>query len=133
MYKAGSTNIPGMSRRTFRVSGLGVYTPNEFVVPTWSTGVMQCQNYPFMGPSAAISKAASSVGTTPAPALAIPTPAGAVAVRPDKRMMAPAAPAPHAGTSALGQIDFSTLTSNPLFWAAALLGGYFFFFRGRRG
>lgn len=124
MYKAGTTNIPGGSRRTFRVSGLGVYTPNEFVVPTWSDGVMQCQNYPFMGPSPALSRAASSVGTVPA--ITIPTPAGTVAVRP-----MPVKPA--AGTSALGQIDFSTLTSSPLFWGAALLGGYFLFFaRGRR-
>lgn len=36
MYRAGSTDIPGMSRRTFRVSGLGEYRRAVITIPTQS-------------------------------------------------------------------------------------------------
>lgn len=49
---------------------LGLYVPNEFVVPTWSDTAYQTQSYPFMGPSSAITAPMQSVGM---PAIVPPT------------------------------------------------------------
>lgn len=56
----GTTGTAGMGAHGDPSFDLGLYTPNEFVVPTWSDGVMQRQDYPFMEPSA-ISAPRSSV------------------------------------------------------------------------
>jgi hypothetical protein len=71
---------------------LGLYTPGEFVVPTWSDGVMQRQDYPFLEPSSALPAPMSSVRAT------IQTPAGPVAAVPK-------------GTSGLGFMSTQRLKS----------------------
>lgn len=43
----GTTGTSGMGAHGDPSFDLGVYTPGEFVVPTWSQGVMQKQDYPF--------------------------------------------------------------------------------------
>lgn len=45
---------------------LGVYTPGEFVVPTWSDGVMQRMDYPFLEPDSSLTSPRMSVPTVPA-------------------------------------------------------------------
>jgi hypothetical protein len=47
----GTTGTSGLGAAGDPSFDLGVYTPGEFVVPTWSDGVMQRQDYPFMDPS----------------------------------------------------------------------------------
>lgn len=105
MYRAGSTDIPGMSRRTFRVSGLGrglgVYTPNEFVAPTYSDGVMQRAQYSFVKSGLSFREGAQSV---------------------NNQISAGFAPPPAKGVSGLG--DSLLDTSNPLFWIAAAAAGF---------
>lgn len=59
----GTTGTAGMGAHGDPSFDLGLYTPNEFVVPTWSDGVMQRQDYPFMEPQAALSAPRSSVST----------------------------------------------------------------------
>lgn len=56
----GTTGTSGLGAHGDPSFDLGLYVPNEFVVPTWSDGVMQRQDYPFMEPSA-ISAPRSSV------------------------------------------------------------------------
>lgn len=66
----GSTGTSGLGAHGDPSFDLGLYTPGEFVVPTWSDGTMQRQDYPFMEPS--IARTASSVP------LAISAPAASV-------------------------------------------------------
>jgi len=58
----GTTGTSGLGAAGDPSFELGIYTPGEFVVPTWSDGTMQRQDYPFMEPSGAIAAARSSVG-----------------------------------------------------------------------
>lgn len=78
----GTTGTSGLGAHGDPSFDLGVYAPNEFVVPTWSDGVLQRQDYPFMEPSSVFS--AASVAARPY--ASIPTPAGpsAVATMPTK-------------------------------------------------
>jgi hypothetical protein len=69
----GSTGTSGLGAHGDPSFDLGLYTPNEFVVPTWSDGVLQRQDYPFLEPN--VSSASNSVR-----ALVASTPAGPVAV-----------------------------------------------------
>jgi hypothetical protein len=94
----GSTGTSGLGAHGDPSFDLGVYTPGEFVVPTWSDGVMQRQDYPFMEPSSAFSAASISAK----PYSSIPTPAGPVAV--------PAA-MPGKGVSGLGFVSTGRLRS----------------------
>lgn len=48
----GTTGTSGMGAHGDPSFDLGIYTPNEFVVPTWSDSIYQRQDYPFMEPSA---------------------------------------------------------------------------------
>lgn len=48
----GTTGTSGLGAHGDPSFDLGLYVPNEFVVPTWSDGTMQRQDYPFMEPSA---------------------------------------------------------------------------------
>jgi len=114
MYHVAATDIPGKSRRTFRVSGLGVYTPNEIVMPTVSATVFQRAQYPFVKSDLNFDPGVSSVRLQSA--------SGA--------SCAPPSPKPGVGMSGLG-LDLSSLTASPLFWGAALVAGYFLFFRRR--
>ncbi len=58
----GTTGTAGMGAHGDPSFDLGLYTPGEFVVPTWSDGTMQRTDYPFMDPS--ITSARSSVPLT---------------------------------------------------------------------
>jgi hypothetical protein len=62
----GTTGTAGMGAHGDPSFDLGLYTPNEFVVPTWSDGVMQRQDYAFMEPQGALSAPRSSVPLSPA-------------------------------------------------------------------
>jgi hypothetical protein len=68
----GTTGTSGLGAAGDPSFDLGLYTPGEFVVPTWSDGVMQRQDYPFMEASSAYS--AASVAARPYNS--IPTPSG---------------------------------------------------------
>jgi hypothetical protein len=48
----GTTGTAGMGAHGDPSFDLGLYTEGEFVVPTWSDGVMQRQHYPFWAPLA---------------------------------------------------------------------------------
>lgn len=71
---------------------LGLYVPNEFVVPTWSDTVYQRQDYPFMEPSAITSPRQSVAAVVAQPPVA----------------MTPKAPAPMSG---LGFVSTGRLRS----------------------
>lgn len=88
----GTTGTSGLGAHGDPSFDLGLYVPNEFVVPTWSDGVYQNQSYPFMGPSSALTAPTSSVGMTPAGPVAMPTKA-------------------HTGTSGLGFMSTQRLKS----------------------
>jgi hypothetical protein len=47
----GTTGTSGLGAHSDPSFDLGVYTPGEFTVPTWSDGTMQRQDYPFMDPT----------------------------------------------------------------------------------
>jgi len=70
----GTTGTSGLGAHGDPSFDLGLYTPNEFVVPTWSDGVLQRQDYPFLEPSSALPGAANSVRAV------VQSPAGPVAV-----------------------------------------------------
>src|ERR1700758_3430695 len=62
----GTTGTSGMGAHAGDPSfDLGLYTPGEFVVPTWSDGVMQTQSYPFWNavPGAALPPASKAAPT----------------------------------------------------------------------
>lgn len=59
----GTTGTAGMGAHGDPSFDLGLYTPNEFVVPTWSDGTMQRMDYPFMESQGALSAPRSSVST----------------------------------------------------------------------
>lgn len=64
----GTTGTSGLGAAGDPGFDLGIYTPGEFVVPTWSDGVMQRQDYPFMEPSGSIASPRMSVAASiPAP------------------------------------------------------------------
>lgn len=73
----GTTGTSGLGAHGDPSFDLGLYTPNEFVVPTVSTGENMSVSYPFWP------------GGGGAPALPVATPAGPVAV-PSKGAAAPA-------------------------------------------
>jgi hypothetical protein len=69
----GTTGTSGMGAHGDPSFDLGIYTPNEFVVPTWSDGVYQRQDYPFMEPDSSVAGGPrSSVLTVPAVTAALP-------------------------------------------------------------
>ena len=73
----GTTGTSGLGAHGDPSFDLGIYVPNEFVVPTWSDGVYQRQDYPFMEPSSAFSAAAISpraYSSLPTPGAAAPMP-----------------------------------------------------------
>jgi hypothetical protein len=73
----GTTGTSGLGAHGDPSFDLGLYTPNEFVVPTWSDGVYQRQDYPFLEPSSALTAPSQSVrAQIMSPAVA--TPAGPV-------------------------------------------------------
>lgn len=57
----GTTGTSGLGAHGDPSFDLGLYTPGEFVVPTWSDGVLQKQSYPFWNsvPAAALPPAAA--------------------------------------------------------------------------
>jgi len=57
----GTTGTAGMGAHGDPSFDLGIYTPNEFVVPTTSDGVFQRNDYPFMDASAALPTQSMSV------------------------------------------------------------------------
>src|SRR5882672_210834 len=66
----GTTGTAGMGAHGDPSFDLGLYTPNEFVVPTTSDGVFQRNDYPFMEPSAALATQSMSVRPTAAAPIA---------------------------------------------------------------
>jgi len=72
----GTTGTAGMGAHGDPSFDLGLYTPNEFVVPTTSDGVFQRNDYPFMEPSAALAASSMSVRPTVAPAVVAAKAAG---------------------------------------------------------
>lgn len=120
-YKAtitgGGSGFRPWNARLGRLRGMGVYSPGEFVVPTYSDGLFQRQDYPFASPSFTFKPGVSSV-----PGM----------------LAAPAAEAPK-GVTGMGRmyradglgLDLSSLTSSPVFWLALAAGGYYFFLRKR--
>jgi len=93
----GTTGTSGLGAHGDPSFDLGVYTPGEFVVPTWSEGVMQTQNYPFWGAAPALPPGpvqSAAVG----PKMVTATPAGPVAM-------------PARGTSGLGFMSTQRLKS----------------------
>ncbi len=60
----GTTGTSGLGASGDPSFDLGIYAPNEFVVPTTSDGVMQRNDYPFMDPSAALPAQSMSVRPT---------------------------------------------------------------------
>jgi len=71
----GTTGTSGMGAHGDPSFDLGLYTPGEFVVPTWSDGVMQRQSYPFWNSGAAMPPA-SLAAPTGVPASAVPATRG---------------------------------------------------------
>lgn len=69
----GTTGTSGLGAAGDPSFDLGLYVPNEFVVPTTSDGVLQRNDYPFMEPSAAL--ATQSMSVRPA-AAAVPVAKG---------------------------------------------------------
>ena len=135
MYKAALTASGGSGFRPWnarlgRLRGLGVYTPGEYVVPTWSDGIFQRQNYPFVEQKYSFRPGVSSV-----PGLTLPTSVAASAAASSSAAIA----APQVGVTGLGRmyrssglgLDLSQLTSSPVFWLAAAAAGYYFFLRKR--
>lgn len=57
----GTTGTSGLGAHGDPSFDLGLYTPGEFVVPTWSDGVLQKQSYPFWNsvPAAALPPASA--------------------------------------------------------------------------
>lgn len=68
----GTTGTSGLGAQGDPSFDLGLYTQNEFVVPTTSDGVLQRNDYPFMDPSSALATSSMSVRpiAPPAPAAA---------------------------------------------------------------
>lgn len=60
----GTTGTSGLGAAGDPSFDLGIYTPGEFVVPTWSDGVMQRQDYPFMESAGALAAPRMSVATS---------------------------------------------------------------------
>jgi hypothetical protein len=115
MYKAAITDKTGNFRpwntrlgAARGMRGLGVYSPGEFVSPTWSEGVFQRTDYPFMSPVLGFKAGIASV----------PNVTGI------------AAPAPPKGVSGMG-LDLSSLTSQPLLLLGGAVAVWYFFFRKR--
>jgi TM2 domain-containing membrane protein YozV len=67
----GTTGTSGLGAHGDPSFDLGIYVPNEFVVPTWSDGVLQRQDYPFLEPSSALPAASSSVRAQMMPSPAV--------------------------------------------------------------
>ena len=73
----GSTGTSGLGAHGDPSFDLGLYTPGEFVVPTWSDGVMQRQSYPFWNavPAASLPPA-SAAAPSGVPQSAVPATRG---------------------------------------------------------
>lgn len=57
----GTTGTSGLGAHGDPSFDLGLYVPNEFVVPTWSDTVYQRQDYPFMEPDSSLTAPRMSV------------------------------------------------------------------------
>lgn len=67
----GTTGTSGLGAHGDPSFDLGIYVPNEFVVPTWSDTVYQRQDYPFMEPSAITSPRQSVAAVVAQPPVAM--------------------------------------------------------------
>lgn len=67
----GTTGTSGLGAHGDPSFDLGLYVPNEFVVPTWSDTVYQRQDYPFMEPSAITSPRQSVAAVVAQPPVAM--------------------------------------------------------------